>query len=287
MNTQNQSFPHPVLGNGDDVSSSISISNISIGPTSLDTSIRFRVTTDDQQLIDFVNSGDIEPVFFWHCRSTLTSEIEKLHPVKKRQDGWQFEVLLDQEKIRGEVDVSVEMIATKELVDFQWTNQHPDYGSSTFQIRPGDYIALAGSFKFKAAKLFDAMNPPLSSFFDIIGDPQLTDPLEVDFDDDEQIRVRISTYVKEKMLHPGMGASLKISLVVLPALIETLGFIERQSLTEDGEDLTCRSWYQNLQNLLTYNKLSEVGPLKAALQLLKQPYMEALSTMDFEESEDE
>ncbi|WP_426705641.1 hypothetical protein [Corynebacterium auriscanis] len=285
MNTKNQSFPHPVMGNGDDVSSLLTIDNLRIGPTPVDTEIRFRITTDDRQLIDLVNKGDVEPVMFWHCRTTLTSELEKLVPLKNRQNGWEYEVFIDQEKIRDEVGVSVEMIAARNLQNFHWSNQHPDYGSSTFDVRAGDYVALPGSFKFKAAKLFDAMNPPLSSFFDIIVDPKIRGHLEVDFDDDDQIRVRISEHVKEKLLHTGMPSSLKISLVVLPALIETLAFMEKQCNLEHGEDLTNRSWYVNLLNLLPHRSLTEDGPLKAAMHILREPYLEALSTTENEELE--
>lgn len=285
MALQNGSFPHPVAGNGDDVNSSLAITNIIVSPSVEDVQFQFRLVTDDQQLMELVNHGKLDVVVFWHCRATLSSGVLEPLQVKRRIDGWGFHCQLDQENLRDRVDITVEIIAPDNLTSFRWEKQHPDYADSSFDVRRADYLGVVDGFHFDAAKLYDVMNPPLGSIFRMVEDPELKAPMKVDFADDEQIRIYLSPEVATGFRDLGYYSSLKLSLVVLPALMETISFISRMDSARDGEDLSNKTWYQQVKRLLAYHKADLNFPLESAQRLLGNPTQDALKTINNEDSD--
>lgn len=285
MALQLGSFPHPVLGNGDDVDSALTITNIVVAPAIEDVQFDFRLVTNDRQMIDLVNSEELTLVVFWHCRSTLSSGILRPIRVKRLLDGWQFFCQLDQNQIRGRVDITVEVVAPTSIQGFRWERQHSDYGEHDFDIRKADYLGVVDGFYFDASKLYDAMNPPLGSIFVLVEDPELRVPMVVDFDDDEQVRIRLSSDVANGFKELGYYSSLKLSLVVMPALMETISFVSRMEANPEGEDLSSKEWYHQLKRLLAYHKASVDQPLESAQKLLENPTVEALRTVNIDEED--
>lgn len=285
MALQNGSFPHPVVGNGDDVDSSLAITNIVVSPAVEDVQFDFRLVSNDQQLISLVNSGELSLVVFWHCRSTLSSGILEPLRIRKLLDGWQFYCQLDQTQVRGRVDITVEVVAPKRIGGFRWERQHSDYGDQDFEIRKADYVGVVDGFYFDASKLYDVMNPPLGSIFQLIEDPELRVPMIVDFEGDEQVRIRLSPDVASGFKDLGYYSSLKLSLVVMPALMETISFVSRMEANPDGEDLTSKEWYHQLKRLLAYHKASVDHPLESAQRLLGNPTVDALKTINVDEED--
>lgn len=286
MALQNGSFPHPVAGNGDDVSSFLALTNIIVRPSVEDVEFRFRLETDDRQLMDLVNNGTLEIVIFWHCRATLSSGVLTPIHIKNRIDGWEFTCQLDQQILRDRVDITAEIVAPNNLSSFKWDNQHADYAGASFDIKKADYLGVVDSFHFDAAKLYDIMNPPLGSIFRMVEDPDLGVPMKVDFARDDQVRIFLSTEVATGFKELGYYSSLKLALVVLPALVETLSFISRMESAADGEDLTSKDWYQQIKRLLAYHGANLNRPLESAQKLLGNPTEDALKTINDEDSED-
>ncbi|MDL0402118.1 hypothetical protein QQO25_03940 [Corynebacterium lehmanniae] len=285
MALQNGSFPHPVAGNGDDVDSNLALTNILVSPSVEDVQFDFRLITDDLQLIKLVESGDLSVVVFWHCRATLSSGILEPTQIRRLVDGWKFSCQLDQNLIRDRVDVTVEIVAPNDIQDFKWEKQHEDYGEGTFAIKRADYLGIVDSFYFDAAKLYDPMTPPLGSIFQLIEDPELKVPMQVDFNGETQVRIRLSSNVATGFRELGYYSSLKLSLIVLPALMETLSFVARMEAAPDGEDLSGKDWYHQLRRLLAYHKADLTLPLEAAQKLLGNPTEDALNIVNDDESE--
>lgn len=285
MALQNGSFPHPVAGNGDDVDSNLALTNILVSPSVEDVQFDFRLITDDAQLIELVESGELSVVVFWHCRATLSSGILEPSQVRRLVDGWKFHCQLDQNLIRDHVEITVEIVAPNDIQDFKWEKQHEDYGDGTFSIKRADYLGIVDSFYFDAAKLYDPMTPPLGSIFQLIEDPELKVPMQVDFNDESQVRIRLSTNVATGFRELGYYSSLKLSLIVLPALMETLSFVARMEAAPDGEDLTNKDWYHQLKRLLAYHKADLTLPLEAAQKLLGNPTEDALNIVNDDDSE--
>ena len=100
MPTSFGSFPHPVIGNGDDVHSQLLVEDqIVVTPTPEDVEIRFNIFTDDEQVEDLVAKGEAKFVFWWHCSSTFSSGMLKPFATRKTLHGWTFECSLDQREI--------------------------------------------------------------------------------------------------------------------------------------------------------------------------------------------
>lgn len=285
MALQNGSFPHPVAGNGDDVDSNLALTNILVSPSVDDVQFDFRLVTDDLQLIQLVESGVLSIVVFWHCRATLTSGILQPSQVRRLVDGWKFHCQLDQNLIRDRVDITVEIVAPSDIESFRWDKQHEDYGEGTFSIKRADYLGVVNSFYFDAAKLYDPMTPPLGSIFQLIEDPDLKIPMQVDFNGESQVRIRLSPTVATGFKELGYYSSLKLSLIVLPALMETLSFVARMDSSPDGEDLSAKEWYHQIKRLLAYHKADITLPLEAAQKLLGNPTEDALRIVNEDDEE--
>ena len=141
-------------------------------------------------------------------------------------------------------------------------------------------------FYFDATKLYDVMNPPVGSIFKLLIDDEMRTPLRVDFSDDEQVIIRLSPEVATEFRQLGYYSSLKLSLVVLPALVETINYIARAEMDPNGEDLTEREWYQELKRMISIQRLDINYPIDAAQRLLNDPLLEALRSVNLDEEDD-
>jgi hypothetical protein len=133
----------------------------------------------------------------------------------------------------------VKIVATGPISQYSLENQHSDYGNASFNLLAGDVLADGGYFEFEPGKLYDPLNPPVGSCFLFVADSTHKKGLTVRFHDDDHVLVAFP----EKIL-TGFGLlnnspELQISLVVLPALMQTITFIKANLDAEsmgEGED---------------------------------------------------
>lgn len=270
------SFPHPVLGHHDDVSSKFEIVNIYVTPGVEDVEVKFRYKTDDPDLGRLLDQENATLIAWWTCAVTMTAGKLELGVHQEHADGKTYIGWIDQRLLRDIVNVEIFVIAKTRMPFFFWKNQHSDYGQTTFDIRKGDFLAIGGEFKFSADKLFDPMQPPVGSCFRITPDPQIRKGMVLDFSDDDQVVIRMSDEMIAGLQGIQHRPDLQISLVVLPALMDTIYFIQKNENDPADEDLSNSSWYQAVNKLIELSGGKTDSALEIAQSILEHPTTQVL-----------
>lgn len=281
------SFPHPVLDDTDDVSGNFELFNVTFSPAVEDVEINFQVRMTDPQIQSLIDSGKAKYYFRWKCSSTIASGSLDGAQAKPIADGIRYTGWIDQRRIRGTVRISVTVVAAQEIPRYRLDSQHADYGDSSFHLYPGDLIADAGYFEFEPHKLFDPLNPPIGACFKFMIDESLTKGLQVRFHDDDHVLVCFPPTLLAEFGSMRNRPDMQISLVVLPALMETISFIRQNDQTGDsGEDLSDRPWAIFIRDLVDQLGEKDDSPLKLAQRILENPIDRTLSfTMQTTEDE--
>ncbi|WP_282006664.1 hypothetical protein [Propioniciclava sinopodophylli] len=274
------------MGNADDVASVFEIVNATVVPTSQDIELKFRIRLEDPDLNELVSTGQARLVFAWTCGSTLSSGVLEAEPAARHADGITWRAWLDQQMVRHSVTVEARIVSSVQNSAYSLREQHPDYGNQTFAIRPGDVLGVAGSFEFEADKLYDPLNPPVGSCFRFVEEPKQQRGLQVRFTEDDQVLVLMSTEMLHGLHALGNAPELQVALVVLPAVVETLLYIQNNEQTGD-EDASGKRWYETMLQLAN-QKGGMDGPsiLPVAQKILDHPIDKALQFKLSEEDDD-
>lgn len=273
------SYPHPVLDASDDVGASIEVFNVAVTPGVDDVEVKFQLRITEPQINALLQEGRARYSFRWSCSSTIASGDLGTGVLMHHADSATHGDWTDQQSVRGTVRVDVKVVAAQEIDQYRLETQHSDYGDATFHILPGDILADGGYFEFEPDKLYDPLTPPVGSCFRFAVDSKLRRGLSVRFHDDDKVLVAFP----EKLLH-GFGMlrnrqDLQISLVVLPALMETISYIkENQAAGDQGEDLMGRKWYTAVTRLIGGVGSLEDRPFELAQKILGNPLDNSLTT---------
>ena len=271
------SYPHPVLDASDDVASRFEITGATVEATQEDVEIRLQVVIDDPDLLDHINSGLARYSLRWTCGATIsTGEIEP-EIIRKHTDGVVQRIFIDQQFLRGEVDVELHVIAVKPISSFGWSRQNAEYGDAVFDIDTGDIVAFGGSFTFNAKKRYDPLSPPVGSCFKFIKDPNQRKGILINFDSDEEVIVRIPSSLMENLHHFSGWPDLQIATLVLPALMETLAFMKANNESRE-EDLSDFRWFVAISSMVEKNGGFDKRLLHLAQKILENPIDRALLT---------
>lgn len=280
------SYPHPVLDASDDVTSTIEVFNPTYASGVNDVEIRFQVRMTDPGIQSLLDNGLARYSFRWTCSSTIASGELDAQLAQTYADSTGFLGWLDQEEIRGTVRLDVRIVATAPIDQYGLENQHDDYGEARFNLLTGDILADGGYFEFEPGKLYDPLSPPVGSCFLFVSESTPKKGLTVKFHDDEHVLVTFP----EKLL-TGFGLlipELQISLVVLPALMETITFIKTNiQAGEEGEDLSGKLWYVIIKRLVEELASFDDSAFEVAQKILAQPLegslLKALNAADSED----
>lgn len=262
------SYPHPVIDAADDTSSDFEILNVLVDPTRQDIEITYDIRTDDPDLIALLDSGSAIHSLRWKCSSTISTGELNPEIFERSPAGFRFRAWLDQQLVRGDVTADVRVIVANELKGHQWTNQHIDYGDASFDLQPGDVLADAGSFKFNAEKIYDPLDPPVGSCFRLIRSTSLRKGIKVAFDGNETVDIQIPAKTFDNFGMFSHRPDLQISLVVLPALLETLHFIDSN---DDDEPLDDKAWFNAIDELVEEYGGWDKNLLEIAQKILDGP----------------
>lgn len=285
--TKRGSYPHPVLDASDDVDSDIEVFNVTVAPTVDDVELRFQIRMNDPDIQHRIETGEARYSFRWKCGATLASEEFQPQPVATHSDSKSFVAWIPQERIRRSVKVEIKVVALDHLSGYRLQHQHGDYDGASFDIFPGDVLADGGLVTFEADKLYDPLNPPVGSCFQFVEDKTLKRGIRIRWDNDEYVVVAFPETLLAGLAALASRPDLQISLVVLPALMETIGFIKENSRQPDAEDLSEKLWYQAITRLIEANGTLEDQTLDLAQQILNYPLDMSLTTPLSAEEDDE
>src|SRR5690554_6922881 len=146
MNFNNISFPHPVLGVANEVSSEIKMidtEDVSINPNNHNYEVKVKYTFDDEVLKQMVEDGKAEFICEATCSNTLYREI-----IRSEKPKIAFEI--PRKQVKGRVEFVCLLVAKENIESYSNANFHSDYNGFSFEIEQGEVLAYFGDFSFNA-----------------------------------------------------------------------------------------------------------------------------------------
>jgi len=161
MKFNDVSFPHPVLGIGDDINSNIGFNpepQIISGINSY--SITINCEHNNKDLTDLVNSLHAEFFCEATCSNTLYREI-----FKSSSKLIEFEI--PKKQVKGKIDFICAIVAKLPMANYHNSKSHIDYNGYEFEIETGDILAYFGKFSFDADIKYEKLKA-VSSFMEVV-----------------------------------------------------------------------------------------------------------------------
>jgi len=268
MKLSERSYPHPVLGNLDDVPGAAFQATCEIESDRQFFFINITVAWSSATLQKMNQKGAACYVLHVECSNTLHREAFDFSETNKKFD-------IRANHLNGPVEINCFVRATKEMGEYQIDGAHEDYEDLTFDVKSGDILAVSKGQVFEAESS-DTLRR-IGSIMVIEESPKPEDhAMEVEFSS-EKIRIRLCKHdfnlYKELKIIPALASHLTTTLV-LPVLTEALHLIEGEDL--EFED---RKWCRNLrQRLSDLNLTEEKDLLTAAQRVLDMPIRRALAS---------
>ncbi len=267
MRLSERSYPHPVLGNADDVPGAAFQATCDVESDKQFFFINITVHCSSTTLQKMIQKGAACYVLHVECSNTLYREAFDFTDQTKR-----FDIRAD--RLNGTVEVNCFVRAKKEIAEYKIDGAHKDYEDLDFEVKAGDILAVTPGQTFEAESLYTLLS--ICSIMVIDESPKPDEhPMEIEFNSDK-IHIRLCRpdfkLYKELKTIPALASHLTTTLV-LPVLTEALHLIQKDSM--DFDDLKwCRCLKQRLADL----KLGdELDLLKSAQLLLDRPIRRALT----------
>lgn len=277
MKAKNISYPHPVLGNEDDIKGEF---NPSLRRTPKRDKIILKISFG-------LSSKTLEELVASH-KAAFTAEVE-CGSTFFRQHFSTFEkedvFILPASRVRELVSVGFYIRAVEQIPDYKPSGLHQDYEGFSFAIGPGDVLAVGGYTSFIAEKDFDPLKPSVTSFMAIKRGSHPNGPMVIDYGDQDKIVIKLSRADWENyVLAKGRTSAAPIlhSAVVLPVLADALALIKNRDSDASGTH-----WYQRLTVILQQKELLEEEPLSAAQQILSNAVGRGLASLAAPSQEDD
>ena len=264
MKVKNISYPHPVLGNEDDVQGSFSVtSRHGLGRKKIRLTIEFKL--ENKTLEDMVKKKLAMYTIEVECSGTFYRKNFMIFDNKNP-----FIIEEDAHKMRGSVSVKFYIRANETIEKYEIEGCHSDYTGFQFSISKGDILAQGGKTLFSADKEFDPLKAAVSSFISVREDTKNADgPMVIDYDDPEKIYIKLSRKDWKKyqeLKGTKWIAPIIHSSIVLPVLADALKIV-----IDNDSDRQGSRWFEMLNIILQQKSLMDDEPLIAAQKILDGP----------------
>lgn len=275
-----RSWPHPVLSPlSDDVMPNGFDFRLDVLPEFKRWILGIEAADDDTTLAQYVRAGKARYLVHVECKRTYFRDA-------LISDRPRFEMQIEGDSLFGLVEVSLLIVATNDLEDYQHPHQHPDYHGSKFSVSIGEPLAVAVSKSFDAFLEADPILR-LSSILDIKRGADDVRVMKVNcYGDRIVIELPSKEYDRYRELRadPRIRGTLATS-VVLPALLDSFYYL--RTLGSELDDFKadhrwCRCVLARLEriNMDVVTSPPESGlPLQAAQALLREPLRRSLEDL--------
>jgi hypothetical protein len=224
MRLTNRSYPHPVVGNRDDVPGAAFQAVTEMSRDKIAVYIDASIACSSDTINNLVRKEHATFVLHVECSNTLYRRVFEFPETKHR-----IEIPVDH--LNDAVDVNVFARAMRNLSGYRVDGAHADYRSVGFDVEKGDILAVGEGQTFYIESNFDAMSP-IGSIIEIHESPSDGDaPMTVSYTRDK-IEVYLSKpdFKEYKMLKSIDGLSMALSTaIVTPVLVEAIHTIRNDA----------------------------------------------------------
>ena len=233
--------------------------------------------TDSPELNTLIRMGAAYFAIHAECPGTLWRRLFRI-------DSLPYILEIPTDLVHGRVTFFPCLLAGDDLRSYRSGEFHEDYGSSTFAIKTGDFLALGRQHEFDALLDYD----PLENVGGILEITKHDDPLadlqELCFDADRIILTlpakSYETYTAARM-NPQVS-SLLLASMIQPVILHGLNYLREnydKDLDELKQCLWARSMLVKLEQLCPTWRDSPEEIFKACQLLLKKPAEGALGEL--------
>jgi len=260
------SFPHPVLGNGDDVS--VGDTNaLGVGYTITDEVVALEASglrSGNAYIDELIDGGLASWVLRVACNRTYYRRTF-------RTTGPTWSSTIPGQELEGRVQIETGVVAASPLPGYAPLGMHSDYSGTVFDLEVGELLVLGPTFTFTVDKVYDALKAPVASLMRVREGNHQVGGFEVTYDDDHiDIRLSKADWREYAAIRDRVGPLLH-SALVLPVLAEAI-----RRLGEHDDTI----WGGRLSALLDSRGLRRSEPLIAAQQLLDSPLTRAFQAVN-------
>lgn len=234
MFTEGYSFPHPVLGNADDIQGEL---NISLDvQRRADRKIVFENATveiTNPYLKELVEANKALCTLRIYCSSTLRTWV---FPMPQQ-------IEINEDDLINKAELQILIVASEAIGNFRDASFHPQYANSNFSINRNDVIGISGKVTVTIPKVDEKLG--LGNIFKFYPNDTSV-PIRIEPNHD---KIYIYYPVTAKNEHPpNVLFSRKpwtaFSIYIVPALAEALRYIEVKPGEADGWE-----WYTVIDDL--------------------------------------
>src|SRR3989338_709307 len=260
MRVNTKSYPHPVLGNGDDLGGFFKVEfKYELGKEEVALNPAFSLrNTAIEELLKKEKASFISEV---ECRGTF---FRTSFSTRKQFDRF----TLPSRVLRERVTVGFYICADQNLPSYRPSESHPDYEGVEFDIEAGDVLAVGGYCSFIAEKSFDPLRPPVSSFMSIMQGNHHEGPMLVDYETDKITIILSKDDWKNYLEVRGqkLAEGILHASIVFPTLIDAIHQVQNPNSDYEG-----MNWFGKVETILDAKGLRDKEPFEAAQKILENP----------------
>lgn len=260
MKVNAKSYPHPVLGNGDDLGGMFKVEfRYELGRAEVGLNPKFTLkNTAIEELIKKEKASFVAEI---ECRNTF---FRRSFVTREQIDRF----VIPASSLRERVTVGFYVCADKDIRNYQPSEPHPDYEGAKFDVDAGDVLAIGGYSSFIALKSFDPLRPPISSFMSIMEGSHHEGPMQIDYEGEKIMIVLSKADWKNYLSVRGqkLAEGILHGTIVFPALVDAI-----HKMLTTGAEYEGMPWYGRLETILDAKGLSEKDPFEAAQKILDNP----------------
>jgi hypothetical protein len=269
MKLSQRSYPHPVVGNRDDVPGAAFQAAVEMSSDKENVYIDVVTKCSSSTINRLLSEGAAKNVLHIECSNTLFRRAYEFAEASKR-------IAIPVENLNDAVEANVFIRAMRNSSGYSVEAAHSDYDGAKFDIREGDILAVGEGYIFQIESSFDSLRR-IGSIMQIEESKEDGDfPMRVDFNGDKILIVLSKADFKDYKLlkgHEGVAAALTTT-IVLPVLVEALHFWKSG---EAGAEEDSLRWMRALRSRISALELkSESDNLILAQKLLELPLKRAL-----------
>ena len=275
MEIKSRAFPYPVLGpNSDDFTDGV----VRLADAAADAaperySIRFRFEVSHSYFAGLIASGDASPAVVVECRQNL---YRRRHVVQLGINAMEIPA----DELRGQVQVTPLISATRDLEDYQPSCLNADYDGLEIRVPRHGVLAYGPNLEFIAEPRADRLRK-ISSIMRVI---QIDEPGRIMNVNIGGHRIHVEVSPEQFRLYQSVaasrqGSSILASMLVLPVLVDVFHRI-KGSEQEGLEDFR---WFQvirvRLREIAQPVDAPNFDPMKAAQALLDSPFARGITEL--------
>ena len=174
MKLSSRSYPHPVVGNRDDVPGAAFQAALEMSSDQQTIYVDATVTCSSKTINDLLKKKDASLVLHIECSNTMFRRAFEFNQTKYRAQ-------IATDNLNDSVEVNVFAKANKNISGYKVDSAHADYGSVAFDVEKGNILAIGEGQVFYIDSNFDALSP-IGSIMEIHEAHQDGDlPMRVDY----------------------------------------------------------------------------------------------------------